>query len=60
MKRKNKVIILILVIFLLIVTSGIGIYIGIRNNSNMMLQELYINKWNNTSAKHLKIGRAHV
>lgn len=59
MKRKNKVIILILVIFLLIVTSGIGIYIGIRNNSNMMLQELYINKWNNTSAKHL-ICRANV
>ena len=55
----KKKLIAMISILLLIAVSGIGIFFGIRNNSNMMLQELYLNKWNDAYARYL-ICRANV
>lgn len=55
----KKKLIAMISILLLIAVSGIGIFFGIRNNSNMMLQELYLNKWNDAYARYL-VCRANV
>lgn len=47
------------VALLLAITSGIGIYYGIKNNPKLLLQELYTSGWNDLHARHL-VCRANI
>lgn len=58
MKRKYKIIIVICILILIIIL-GITINNGIKNNSNLLLEEIYINEWNDYQARYL-ICRADV
>ena len=59
MMRKKHRIMVISALLLLAVATGIGVYYGIRTNTQLLWRELYISKWNDPAARYL-ICRAGV
>lgn len=52
MKMKHKAMIFAAAL-LLIIATGIGVYYGISNNTQLLWKELYVSKWNDPAARYL-------
>ena len=59
MMRKKHRIMVISAVLLLAAATGIGVYYGISNNTQLLWKELYVSKWNDPAARYL-ICRADV
>ena len=53
MMRKKHKIMVISALLLLAAATGIGVYYGISNNTQLLWKELYVSKWNDPAARYL-------